>query len=404
MNEALSSLSNWEKLSPQFNFLRQFSGIEQHIKLVEQKGEFVPSPEYPIHFVGITQIPDQPVETGFSLSQSDEDNCAGIIIMNHENEVHPSTGISGCKYYKGRMLSKDGWDIGMFSKYNNPHARDPGIVTTEIDSYRALEKMSIEKPEYLSPHFSTNQDELIMVDLKNLGYSDNTFRRGIQDMSLPIQRRLFFQVLKAYSTINLAFFKDGKYPSDLIIHGKGIWVKIKEDENVQIVLSDFGNVNDLPEDSNEKIVQSLSNFMQNLTGTDDDVEDDISFLEQFPFLSVDTHHQTISSTDPLIASIGDKDESLIGLLNDLYQGNFDRVNNPPNAILRLLIQNKDIDYDQEFTHEPFSLDLILKDIATDPKQIFKNTYLLQLANRTGLQPEELIAQIHALLPKKEIDD
>lgn len=390
----------WEKLSSKFSYLNRFPSVKKYLKLVELNGEYIPSPEYPIHFVGLTQIVDQPVETGFTIDKADVESCSALIIMNHETEVR-GAGASGCKYYRGRMFSENGWDIGMFEKKNNPDSRNPKVVSEEIEAYRKINDMNIGKPSFLSPSFAPNDDELIMIDLKELGFKDIRWKLEIDEMSVSMQRRLLFQILSNYSNLNYTLYKANTYTTDIVKHGKGIWVKFNESDQPTIILSDFGFLLKLPDNTDEKISTIFTELITNLTGKDEsdfEGDEDISFLEMFPFMQVDTHNRTISTTDSVIASIQKNGVSLTELLTSYYQNKFDELgtDNPVYELYKMLSENSNIDFSAEHTYQPFSLDVILADIKDNSDVVFRTIYLRQLASKTGLSLKSLLEELKKL--------
>lgn len=395
-----SPVEAWDRLSSTFSYLNRFPSAKRFLKLVELNGEYVPSPEYPIYFVRLTQIMDQPVETGFTIDKANVESCSAIIIMNHETELQ-AIGASGCKYHKGRLLSENGWDIGMFEKKNNPGSRDPKVVGEEIKAYSKIIDMNMGKPPYISPSFSPNNDEIIMPDLKDLGYDDIKWRVAIDKLSVPMQRQLFFQILYNYSNLNYTLYKAGLYITDIIKHGKGVWTKFSEEGKPTIVLSDFGSIVKILTNDENKPSTVLSECIKILTEKDEPdsvLDEDVSFLEMFPFIQVDTHARTISTNDPVIASINKNGFSLTDLLTSYYQNKFNPLDsdNPVYDLYKMLSDNIKIDLSVEIPNQPLSLKLVIADICANPEKVYKKTYLLELSSRTGLSLTTLLEELMKL--------
>ena len=304
--ENMSPAEAWDKLAPKYSYLNTFPDARKYLKLVEQAGEYVPSPEFPIHFVNINQLKEQQnPETGFAISMGTDNTCDGLIIMNHEDQAEHSGGASGAKYYQGQLLTRDGKIIPLFSKFAK--ANDTGFraLHKEIESYKTLDDYNGGKPDFICPFFIPESgDELIIVNLIDLGYSQIGFheegytRETISKLPINFKRILFLRILEKSSNLFYNFLKARKMPYDILISGKGLFVKpaANGSTDFDVILTDFGGLKD--EDDPINISTEFTEIM--LKGVAN-----TCLLDFFSFTRVDRHNRIITITDPVLAEITD---------------------------------------------------------------------------------------------------
>lgn len=400
--ENMSSAEAWDKLAAKYSYLNTFPLARKYLKLVEQAGEYIPSPEFPIHFVNLNQLEEQQnPETGFAMSMGTDNSFDGLIIMNHEVQAERSGGVSGVKYYQGQLLTRDGKTIHLFSKFAKANDRGFDALKNEIESYKTLEDYNNGKPDFICPFFIPESgDELIMVNLKDLGYSqigfheDGYTRETISKLPINFKRILFMRILEKSSKFFYTFLKARKMPYDILISGKGLFVKPEANgrTDFDVILTDFGGLKD--EDSPINISAEFTDSI--LKG-----EVNACLLDFFSFTNVDRHNRTITITDPVLAEITDEKFSNINLseaLTSTYQKKeitgqrnlfviwsmlYDACNN--STLRRNLAKEVEV--------EPLSGDHLLRLIAENPLDAFTPAFLMKTAARTGLSYNEVVSRL-----------
>lgn len=400
--ENVSPAEAWDKLAPKYSYLNTFPDARKCLKLVEQGSEFIPSPEFPIHFVNINQLKEQQnPETGFAISMGTETASDGLIIMNHEDQAEHSGGVSGAKYYQGQLLTRDGKTIHLFSKFAEANDRGFDALKKEIESYKTLEDYNDGKPDFICPFFIPESgDEIIMVNLKDLGYSQIGFhedcydRETISKLPINFKRILFMRILEKSSKFFYTFLKARKVPYDILISGKGIFVKPEANgrTDFDIILTDFGGLKD--EDSPINISAEFTESM--LKG-----EVNACLLDFFSFTSVDRHNRTITITDPVLAEITDEkftNTNLSEALTSSYQKKEIPDRNSLFVIWSMLydaVNNSTLrgNLAKEVEVEPLSVDHLLRLIAENPLDAFRSAFLMKIAARTGLSYKEVVGRL-----------
>lgn len=289
----------------------------------------------PIAFWGIDALdfmPENPQEKMFSL------------ISEKPYNVGTATG-SGAVFYKGCGILPDGTDVPLFikatnadypsalkeaeerikyRKFSNPFARNSALtmesanviqdrgrnLRKEADAVLKLRAVNHDvMPSYLLPlEWDAQMGRFIMLDLGKSGYmGDDMLIVNIRhkifstDKGIPttttdgMLRYAFVELSRQLFNLHISARFARLVFRDTILHGKGVWMKMRSKSAYHVVFTDLGGARNI--DDQTQIAQNLTEWCFGYDTDDKDKSIHDSLIGSFPFMQIDQESKEVTITD-----------------------------------------------------------------------------------------------------------